>query len=167
MIVGIVGAPNKGKSTFFKSATLADAAIGNYPFTTIEPNEGIGYVRVPCIDKELNTQCTPREGFCVNHIRYVPIKLLDVAGLVPDAHKGKGMGNEFLDDLSQADVLIHVIDVSGSTNEKGEVVQALSHDPAGDIKFLEIELDMWYLRILKKGWEQFARKIHQEKANLV
>jgi len=54
------------------------------------------------------------------------------------------MGSEFLNDLNQADALIHIIDVSGSTNEKGEPVEQGSYDPANDIKFLEIELDMWY-----------------------
>jgi len=95
-------------------------------------------------------------------MRFVPAKLLDVAGLVPDAHLGKGKGNQFLDDLRQADVLIHVIDVSGSTNDKGEPVSPGSHDPAFDVRFLERELDLWYLGILKKGWEKFARTIQQE-----
>ena len=92
--------------------------------------------------------------------------MIDVAGLVPGAHEGKGMGNQFLDDLRQADVLIHVIDVAGSTNEKGEPIQPGSYDPANDIRFLEIELDMWYLGILKKGWVKFARTVMQEKAEI-
>ena len=162
MFIGLVGKPSSGKSTTFKALTLADVAIANYPFTTIEPNEGAAFVRVDCVDKELNTQCNPRIGYCINHIRFVPVKLLDVAGLVPDAHLGKGKGNQFLDDLRQADVLIHVIDVSGSTNDKGEPVAAGSHDPAFDIRFLERELDLWYLGILKKGWEKFARTLQQE-----
>ena len=166
MFVGLVGKPSAGKSTTFKALTLADVAIANYPFTTIEPNEGAGFVRVDCVDKDLNTQCNPRVGMCVNHIRFVPVKLLDVAGLVPDAHLGKGKGNQFLDDLRQADVLIHVIDVSGSTNERGEEVPRGSHDPAFDVRFLEVELDLWYLGILKKGWEKFARGIQQEHAQI-
>ena len=164
MLVGIVGKPNVGKSTFYKAATLAEAEIANYPFATIKPNEGVGYVRLPCADKDFNTQCNPRTGFCVNHFRFVPIQLLDVAGLVAGAHEGKGMGNQFLDDLRQADVLIHVIDVAGSTNDKGEPIVVGGHDPAVDVRFLEVELDMWYLGILKKGWEKFARTVTQEKA---
>jgi ribosome-binding ATPase YchF (GTP1/OBG family) len=70
-----------------------------------------------------------------------------------------------LSDLNQADVLIHVIDVSGSTNDKGEVVEAGSYDPANTIKFLEKELDYWYLEILKKGWSKFARTLQQTKAD--
>ena len=164
MLVGIVGKPNVGKSTFYKAATLAEAEIANYPFATIKPNEGVGYVRLLCADKDFNTQCNPRTGFCVNHFRFVPIQLLDVAGLVAGAHEGKGMGNQFLDDLRQADVLIHVIDAAGSTNDKGEPIMVGGHDPAVDVRFLEVELDMWYLGILKKGWEKFARTVTQEKA---
>ncbi|MBN2052083.1 redox-regulated ATPase YchF [Candidatus Woesearchaeota archaeon] len=162
MIVGIVGKANVGKSTFFKSMTLASIEIANYPFVTIKPNHGIGFVRIPCVDKFFNTQCNPRVGYCVDHNRFVPIDLIDVAGLVPGAHEGKGMGNQFLNDLNQADALIHVIDVSGGTNEKGEPVRPLSYDPANDIKFLEVELDHWYFGILNKGWERLARQIQQE-----
>ena len=166
MLIGIVGKPNCGKSTFFKASTLANVEIANYPFTTIKPNHGTGYVRVDCVDKEFNVKCNPRFGYCIDSKRFVPVELLDVAGLVPGAHEGKGMGNQFLDDLNQADALIHIIDISGSTNDKGEQVPALSYDPANDIKFLEHELDMWYLRLIEKGWEKFARTVNQEKPEI-
>src|SRR3989338_4532284 len=166
MIVGVVGKANVGKSTFFKAATLAEVLIANYPFATIKPNEGVGYLRVECADKDFGVQCKPREGFCLDHVRFVPVKMIDVAGLVPGAHEGKGLGNQFLDDLNQADAFIHVIDAAGSTNERGEPVEPLSYDPANDIKFLEFELDMWYLRLIKKGWDKFARQVQQEKANV-
>ncbi len=161
MQIGLVGKPSAGKSTFFKAATLAEVAIANYPFTTIKPNTGVGYVKIDCADKEFGVQCNPREGFCIGHKRFVPVQIIDVAGLVPDAHLGKGRGNQFLDDLRQADVLIHIIDASGSLNANGEPVGTGSHDPAEDIRFLETEIDMWYLGILKKGWEKFARTIQQ------
>ncbi len=166
MLIGVVGKPSAGKSTFFKAATLAEVEIANYPFTTIKPNHGTGYVKVDCADKEFNIKCNPRFGYCIGGKRFVPVELLDVAGLVPGAHEGKGMGNQFLDDLRQADALIHIVDVSGSTNEKGEPVEALSYDPANDIRFLEVELDMWYLRLIEKGWEIFAKKTSQEKEEL-
>ena len=166
MLIGIVGKPSCGKSTFFKAQTLANVEIASYPFTTINPNHGTGFVRVECVDKEFSTKCNPRFGYCIDSKRFVPVELLDVAGLVPGAHEGKGMGNQFLDDLNQADVLIHIIDVSGSTNEKGEPVPALSYNPANDIKFLERELDMWYLRLMEKGWDRFARTVNQEKPEL-
>ncbi|MBI4440881.1 redox-regulated ATPase YchF [Candidatus Woesearchaeota archaeon] len=166
MLVGIVGKPSCGKSTFFKAATLAEVEIANYPFTTIKPNHAVGYVRVPCAAKHFGVQCNPRFGYCVKDIRFVPVDLMDVAGLVPGAHLGHGMGNQFLDDLRQADVLIHVVDISGSVNEKGEPVQPLSYNPENDIRFLETELNMWYLGLIKKGWERFARQIVQEKKEI-
>lgn len=166
MFVGIVGKPSCGKSTFFKAATLAEVDIANYPFTTIKPNHAVGFIRVDCVDKEFGKQCNPREGYCIGGTRFVPIDIMDVAGLVPGAHEGQGMGNQFLDDLRQADALVHVIDISGSVNEKGEPVEPLSYDPANDVKFLETELDMWYLGILKKGWEKFVRTVMQEKGKV-
>ncbi len=157
MLIGLVGKPSSGKSSFFAAATLIDVAIASYPFTTIEPNRGIGFVRVECVDKEFGVQCNPRTGFCKNGIRYVPVELIDVAGLVPGAHEGKGLGNQFLDDLRQADVLIHIVDVSGSTNEKGETVAAGSHDPAKDIEFLEEEINLWFLGVLQKNWQKMSK----------
>lgn len=162
MLIGIVGKPSCGKSTFFKAATLAEAEIANYPFTTIKPNRAVGFVKIECVDKEFNKQCVPREGFCIKGNRFVPVELLDVAGLVPGAHEGLGLGTKFLDDLRQADVLVHVIDISGSVNEKGESVEPLSYDPLNDVQFLEYEIDMWFVGLIKKGWEKFARVVKQE-----
>ncbi|MBU1198211.1 MAG: redox-regulated ATPase YchF [Nanoarchaeota archaeon] len=162
MIIGVVGKANVGKSTFFKAATLAEVEIANYPFVTIKPNRGMGFVRVSCVSKDFNVECKPRLGYCIDHERFVPVEFIDVAGLVPGAHEGKGMGNQFLNDLNQADALIHVIDVSGGTNEKGEPVEKGSYNPSEDVKFLGLELDHWYLNILKKGWDKLARQIQQE-----
>lgn len=161
MLLGVVGKPNCGKSTFFQAITLSDVEAANYPFATIEPNEGVGFVKVECACKDFNTTCDPRTGRCIDGERFVPVKMIDVAGLVPGAHEGKGMGLEFLDDLNQADALIHVIDLSGGTNAKGEPVEPGSYDPANDIRFLEDELDQWYLGIMKKNWEKLVRKITQ------
>jgi ribosome-binding ATPase len=166
MIVGVVGKANVGKSTFFKSATLAEVEIANYPFATIDPNTGVGYVKAKDPAKDFGKTSNPRNGFVLKDFRFIPVQLIDVAGLVPGAHEGKGMGNQFLDDLRQADVLIHVVDVSGSTNEKGEPITPGSYNPSEDVKFLEVELDMWYLGILKKGWEKFARTVQQEKQEI-
>ena len=162
MLIGVVGKANVGKSTFFKALTLADAEIANYPFTTIAPNRGIAYARVKCACQDFKVTCQPITGLCVKGQRFVPIEILDVAGLVPGAHLGKGRGNQFLDDLRQADCLIHVVDISGSTNEQGEIVAPMSHDPAYDVRWLEEEIDLWYLRLLKKNWERFARTVQQE-----
>src|SRR3989344_2724206 len=148
MLIGIVGKANVGKSTFFKAITLADTEIANFPFATIKPHHGIGYVKIRCVDREFGKQCKPREGYCKNGFRFVPVELLDVAGLVPGAHLGKGMGNQFLDDLRQADVLIHVVDASGSTDSEGKQCEAGIHNPLEDVKFLEEELDLWFIALL-------------------
>lgn len=162
MLVGVVGKANVGKSTFFKAATLSDVLIANYPFATIKPNHGIGYVRIDCIETFFKVKCNPREGFCVKGQRFVPVELLDVAGLVPGAHEGRGLGNQFLDDLSNADLLIHVVDMAGLTDCEGKPCAAGMRDPCDDIRFLEEELDYWYLGILKKVWRGFIRKIEVE-----
>jgi len=167
MIIGLVGKPSAGKSSFFKASTLADVDIANYPFTTLKANSAIGYVSIDCVDKFFGKQCNPRTGFCKNHKRFIPVEMIDVPGLVPGAHKGHGMGSQFLDELRQADVLIHVIDISGSTNEKGEAVDALSHDPCNDVLFLETEIDLWYLNILKRGWEKSVKQMMQNKENTI
>ena len=167
MFIGLVGKPSAGKSTFFRATTLMNVDIANYPFTTIKPNSGIGFVKVECADKDLGVQCNPREGYCKGHKRFVPVQILDVAGLVPGAHEGKGLGLEFLNDLSQADCLIHVIDVSGSLNEKGEPVDVNAYDPANDVRFLEHELDMWYFQIFQKTWKRFSNQVNQTKENAV
>jgi len=164
MLIGLVGKPSVGKSTFFKAATLAEVEIASYPFTTIKPNHGVGYVKVDCIDKEFNTQCNPKHGFCINHKRFVPVDLMDVAGLVPGASEGKGLGNQFLDDLRQADAFIHIVDASGTTDETGKILaESKIHDPCKDIEFLEEELDIWYFNILIKVWKAFARQTEIEK----
>ncbi|MFP4116040.1 MAG: redox-regulated ATPase YchF [Candidatus Aenigmatarchaeota archaeon] len=159
MQVGLVGAPNTGKSTFMKAVTLADVEINSYPFTTIEANRGVGYVTVPCPCEELNVSCDPN-GKCVDGTRFVPVKMLDVAGLVPDAHEGRGLGNQFLDDLREADVLIHVLDVSGRTDAEGEPTEG--YDPYENIEFLEKELDFWYKDIFKREWKKFSSSVEME-----
>ena len=155
--VGIVGKPNTGKSTLFAAATLTDVKRAPYPFTTINPNIGIGYVRIKCVCRELGVKCNPRNSICIDGWRFVPIELIDVAGLVPDAWKGRGLGNRFLDHLRRASVLIHVIDASGSTDIEGRPVKPGTHDPAEDIEFLEREIDMWMYQILAKDWEKISK----------
>jgi len=166
MLIGLVGKPSVGKSTFSKAATLAEVEIASYPFTTIKANHGIGYVKVDCIDKEFGVQCQPAHGFCLDSKRFVPVELMDVAGLVPGASKGKGLGNQFLDDLRQADAFIHIVDLSGKTDSEGkQLPEGEIYEPADDVKFLENELDEWYYNILLKVWRGFARKAELEKEN--
>ncbi|MBC5792676.1 MAG: redox-regulated ATPase YchF [Nanohaloarchaea archaeon] len=154
--IGLVGKPSVGKSTFFNAATMNSVDEGNYPFTTIDPSVGEAYVRVQCAAPDFDEECDPRVGYCNHGTRYVPVKLVDVAGLIPGAHEGKGLGNKFLTDLNEADVLIHIVDFSGETDIEGEPTEG--HDPRKDIDFLEEELDMWYLEILEKGIERYESK---------
>ena len=156
--IALAGKPNCGKSTLFKAATLADVEIANYPFTTIDANHGITYVRTDCPCKGMESRC----GNCTNGERFVPIELIDVAGLVPDAHLGKGLGNTFLDNLRQADAIIHVIDASGGTDVEGNPVDIGSHDPLEDVVFLEHEITMWIVGIMKRNWDKLSRKIKGE-----
>jgi ribosome-binding ATPase YchF (GTP1/OBG family) len=154
VMIALAGKPNAGKSTFFKAATLADVEIANYPFTTIKPNLGVSYVRSRCPSADLKVDCKK----CVNGERFTHIELLDVAGLVPEAHKGKGLGNKFLDDMRQAQAVIHVVDASGGTDIEGNVVPIGSHDPLDDIKFLENEITMWMFGILNNNFMKIAKK---------
>jgi len=161
MLIGLVGKPSCGKSTFFKACTLADVLIASYPFATIKPNHGVGYVKIDCIDKELGVQCNPVKGYCVNGKRFVPVELLDVAGLIKGSSEGKGLGNQFLSDLTNADALIHIVDVSGETDAEGK--ETKGYNPIQDIEMLENELDLWYLGILNKVWKSFAKIVQTAK----
>lgn len=162
MLLGLVGKPSCGKSTFFKSATLSDVLIASYPFATIEPNHGIGYVRVQALCEELGVKCNPRTGFCTGKTRFVPVELMDVAGLVAGASEGKGLGNKFLDTLRQADMFIQIVDVSGTTDIEGREGDG---DPVEDVKMLETELNKWYGAIFKKVWDKLSRTIQSTKQN--
>ncbi|MDI9644217.1 MAG: YchF-related putative GTPase, partial [Candidatus Verstraetearchaeota archaeon] len=163
MIAGLVGKTHVGKSTFFCASTLAPAKIGAVPFTTIEPNHGIANIRVKCVCREMGVIDNPVNSVCTEGTRWVPVKLVDVAGLVPDAHKGRGLGNKFLDDLRQADGFIQVVDASGSTDANGNACPPGTRDPIDDVRFLEYEITMWMSGILKKDWDRIVKGIRQLK----
>ncbi len=167
MLIGIVGKPNCGKTTFLNAACLTTAKVANFPFTTIDPNPGTAYVKSKCVCKEFNVVDNPKNSICKDGIRYVPVELLDVAGLVPGASEGKGLGNKFLDDLRRADVLIHVVDASGSTDAEGRVTEAGSWDPIKDIEWLEEEIILWLQGIIMRDWKKFSRKLEQEKTPFI
>jgi ribosome-binding ATPase YchF (GTP1/OBG family) len=165
-LLGVVGKPNTGKSTFFSAATLVAAEIANYPFTTIKPNRGVGYVRTPCVHGEFKVQDNPRNSLCLEGTRLVPVELIDIAGIVPGAWEGRGLGNQFLDEIRRADALIHIVDASGGTDCEGKSCKPGEHDPLEDVKFLEREITMWMVNILKKDWSRIARTAEADKKGI-
>jgi len=164
--VGIVGKPNVGKSTFFSAATLTTVEIASYPFTTIKPNLGVGYLRTQCVCREFNVKDNPVNSICIEGVRLIPVELIDTAGLVPDAWQGRGLGNQFLDEIRKADALIHIVDASGSTDLEGRILKPGMHDPLEDVKFLEREITMWMVQIIKRDWQRIARTVESRRADL-
>lgn len=152
-LIGIVGKTNVGKSTLFAAMTMIPVKIADHPFTTIEPNVGVAYVRKRCVHVELGLQrCNPRSGFCVKGYRFIPVKVIDVAGLIPGASKGRGLGNKFMDDLRQADVLIHVVDASGSTDLEGNRSRPGTYDPLEEVKYITLEINEWFKGVVTRLW---------------
>ena len=162
--IGLLGKANVGKSTFFSAATETPVPIGNFPFTTIQPNIGVAYVKADCACKHFGIK--HQNSLCVNGTRFIPVKLIDVAGLVPGAHEGKGLGNQFLDDARQAEVLIHVVDIAGTTDIQGHSVPIGTHNPLEDVEFVEYEFDQWFIDILRREWDKLTKEIEQKRAKL-
>lgn len=157
-VIGLVGKPSSGKSTTLNALTDANAKVGAFPFTTIDPNKATGYLEVECACKRMAklAHCKPNYGYCRNGTRGVPVMLLDVAGLVPNAHLGRGLGNKFLSDLTEADCLIHIVDVSGTTNAEGK--ETRGYDPLQDIEWLQDEIFRWILGNLTEKWGSVVRR---------
>lgn len=158
IVIGLVGKPSSGKSTTLNSLTDANAKVGAFPFTTIDPNKATGYLEIECACNrfDLQTKCKPNYGYCRQGKRGVPIMLLDVAGLVPNAHLGRGLGNKFLSDLTEADCLIHIVDVSGTTDAEGKATRG--YDPLQDIEWLQDEIFRWILGNLVEKWGSVVRR---------
>ncbi len=184
MRIGLVGKPNVGKSTTFSALTAIPVEIANYPFTTIDPNVGIAWLplREDCACKILRKRkeeqgrlpgivdkdplrgsiCNPKSGSCKGFQRLVPVTLVDVAGLVPGAHEGRGRGNQFLSDLARCDALIQVIDISGSTDIEGNPVGQHGSEPIEEYNFLLNEIDAWIVGIIQSSWSRGARRVQSE-----
>ncbi|MFB6301143.1 MAG: redox-regulated ATPase YchF [Halobacteriales archaeon] len=153
--LALAGKPNAGKSTFYKAATMAEVDVANYPFTTIDANRGVTYARTECPCLALDERCGNEQ--CHDGKRYVPVELLDVAGLVPGAHEGRGLGNQFLDELTNADAVLNVVDASGGTDGEGEPIEIGEYDPMNEVDFIETELDRWLASIVDRNWEGIER----------
>jgi len=156
-IVGLVGKANVGKSTFFAAATMKAVDIAGFPFTTLKANRGVAYLRTPCVCREFGVQDNPVNSACIDGVRLVPVEMIDCPGLIRGAHQGKGLGNQFLDEVRKADALIVVADAAGATDDNGQPVPPGTHDPIEDVRMLESEFDMWLLGIIKKDWDKISR----------
>ncbi len=156
MEIGLVGSPNTGKSTFFNAATMQNAETGNRPFVTIKANQGTAFVKTSCPHTDLKTECQPQTGYCINGNRFTAVKLWDVAGLVPDAWQGKGLGNKFLSEIMISKALIQVIDVSGQTDVEGNT-NPNNKNPEEQVLFLEKEINYWLKGILEKNWDKISK----------
>lgn len=162
MLIGIIGKANVGKSTFFNAATELAVQAANYPFTTINSNIGIIHARQKCVCTEFGVQDNPIHSICIEGNRFIPLNLIDIAGLVPGAHLGKGLGNKFLDDARQADALIHIVDASGSTDSEGKPISPGTGDPISDIRFVEEEFDLWLASVVSRDWNKLSREAESQ-----
>ncbi len=159
-MIGVIGKANVGKSTFFSAATLIPVHIENRPFVTLEPNTGVAYVRKRCVHVELGLpRCDASNSICVRGERFIPVTLVDVPGLVKGAHRGRGLGNRFLDSIRQAHALIHVVDASGSTDEDGRYVGPGKYDPVKDVIEIEREYEEWMFSIVSRDWSRFSKTL--------
>jgi len=165
-IVGLVGKANVGKSTFFGAATLKPVEIAGFPFTTIKADMGVAYVRTPCVCQEMGVTDNPQNSACVDGVRLIPVDLIDTPGLIPGAHMGKGLGNQFLDEVRRADALIVVADASGMTDINGQVCDPLAHDPIEDVQMFENEFDLWLTALIRKDWDRISRTAQSVKEHI-
>ncbi len=158
--LGLIGKTNTGKTTFFNSATLSSEEISSYPFTTKSPISGVANAISLCVHPEFKTQDNPVNSKCVDGWRYIPIELIDLPGLIKDAWKGKGLGNQFLSIAAQSDALLHVVDASGGIDSTGKITQVGSGDPVSDFADIEEELTMWFHKILEGNREKVSKLVH-------
>jgi hypothetical protein len=157
--VGLIGKTNTGKTTFFNSATMQQAEVSSYSFTTKVPNVGTAFAVGLCVCKEMGVKDTPVNSKCVEGWRYVPFELVDLPGLIKGASEGRGLGNQFLSVASQSDALIHVVDASGSIDEDGKIADPGTGDPVKDFEEIEGELVSWYQKIIENNRDKIRKDI--------
>ena len=157
--LGLIGKTNTGKTTFFNAATLSSEEISSYPFTTKKPISGISHAISLCVHPEFKVKDNPNNSKCVDGWRYIPIELIDLPGLIKDAWKGKGLGNQFLSIAAQSDALLHVVDASGGIDSTGQISEVGTGDPISDFADIEEELTMWYHKILEGNRDKVSKTI--------
>jgi len=160
--IGLIGKTNTGKTTFFNSSTLSSDEISTYPFTTKKSSTSTGYAITLCVHPEFDVIDNPNNSKCKDGWRYIPIELIDLPGLIKDAWKGKGLGNQFLSIASQSDALLHVVDASGSIDATGKITETGSGDPVSDFADIEEELNMWYQKILEGNRDRLQKIIKSD-----
>ena len=157
--LGLIGKTNTGKTTFFNAATMSSEEISTYPFTTKKPVTGTSNAITLCVHPEFNVQDNPNNSKCIDGWRYVPIELIDLPGLIKDAWKGKGLGNQFLSIAAQSDALLHVVDASGGIDSTGKITESGTGDPISDFADIEEELIMWYHKILEGNRDKVSKLV--------
>jgi len=155
--IGLIGKTNTGKTTFFNSSTLSSDEISTYPFTTKKSSTSVGYAITLCVHSEFNVNDNPNNSRCKDGWRYIPIELIDLPGLIKDAWKGKGLGNQFLSIASQSDALLHIVDASGGVDSSGRIAEVGSGDPVSDFADIEEELNMWYQKIFEGNRDKLKK----------
>ncbi len=158
LTIGLIGKTNTGKTTLFNAATLLNAEISSFPFTTKKPNIGTAYVCDICVCKELGLNDNPQNSACIDGWRYIPIKIIDVPGLLKDAWMGRGLGTRFLNVIGQADALIHVVDASGSIDAEGRITDPGSGNPLEDALDVENEIERWIGEIIENNRQTIIRE---------
>lgn len=152
--LGIVGLPNVGKSTLFNALTRNNVVAANYPFATIEPNEGVVSLPDPRLDKLA-------ELFGSQRVVPAPVTFVDIAGLVKGASEGAGLGNKFLAHIRECDAICQVVRVfvdDDVTHVTGRV------DPQSDIEVVETELILADLQTLERATGRLEKEVRTNKA---
>jgi ribosome-binding ATPase YchF (GTP1/OBG family) len=160
--IGLIGKTNTGKTTFFNSATLSSEEISTYPFTTKKSVSATAHAITRCVHTEFNVQDNPNNSKCVDGWRYIPIEIVDLPGLIKDAWKGKGLGNQFLSIAAQSDALLHIVDASGGIDSTGKITEIGEGDPISDFADIEEELIMWYHKIFEGNRDKVSKLVHSD-----
>jgi len=147
LTVGLYGKPSTGKSTFFSAVTKKVVTIAEHPFSTTTSDEGIAYVSDTCPCTEFSITCNPANGtYCQSGTRFVPIKIIDVPGVIGGAHAGKGLGKQSLSALNKVDGLIYLLDLT-------------REDCIEDFELLKNEYILWVTNILNKNWRGISKEV--------